>query len=338
MKKLFTLACMLLPIAGVSMAQVRFDSLSKTSQNYKKSKAASPASKVSLNPQPLPPKQAKVGTTSAASKVSLNPQPLPPKQAKVGTTSAASKVSLNPQPLPPKQAKVGTTSAASKVSLNPQPLPPKQAKVGTTSAASKVSLNPQPLPPKQAKVGTTSAASKVSLNPQPLPPKQGNASVSQKAFTGNKAGKKIMIPGNPSGSGKQEVRNKKAAIRGRFSFEIVRPAGRRSLFRRRDEFFGQLRSLAKEILLHLLDKKLLRLGLPGLEPIFIEQHLGVLGPHLPRFGAYVFIDLLPQFGVERGFIQAGKFASKLCTFDHSGHGDIVTRGRESCFLLHALSD
>ncbi|MGZ7105481.1 MAG: hypothetical protein ACXVKC_08600, partial [Candidatus Angelobacter sp.] len=59
--------------------QVRLDSLSKTSQNYKKSKASSPASKVALNPQPLPPKQAKVGTTSAASKVSLNPQPLPPK-------------------------------------------------------------------------------------------------------------------------------------------------------------------------------------------------------------------------------------------------------------------
>jgi len=102
MRKLFTVACMLLPIAGVSMAQVRLDSLSKASQNYKKSKAVSPASKVSLNPQPLPPKQAKVGSTSAASKVSLNPQPLPPKQAKVGSTSAASKVSLNPQPLPPK--------------------------------------------------------------------------------------------------------------------------------------------------------------------------------------------------------------------------------------------
>ena len=56
MKKLFTLACMLLLMAGVSLAQVRLDSLSKTSQNYKKSKASSPASKVSLNPQPLPPK------------------------------------------------------------------------------------------------------------------------------------------------------------------------------------------------------------------------------------------------------------------------------------------
>ncbi len=123
MKKLFALACTLLLMAGGSIAQIRLDSLSKTSQNYKKNKTASPASKVALNPQPLPPGERKAGG-DPASKVALNPQPLPPKQAKVGSTSTASKVSLNPQPLPPKQAKIGTTSAASKVSLNPQPLPP----------------------------------------------------------------------------------------------------------------------------------------------------------------------------------------------------------------------
>jgi hypothetical protein len=70
---------------------------------------------------------------------------------------------------------------------------------------------------------------------------------------------------------------------------------------------------------------LLRLGLPRLQAIFIEQHLGVLGPHLPGLGAHIFIDLLPQFGIERGFIQAGEFASKLCAFDHTRHGNIVTR-------------
>jgi hypothetical protein len=135
-------------------------------------------------------------TPSAASKVSLNPQPLPPGERKAGG-DPASKVSLNPQPLPPGERKAGG-DPASKVSLNPQPLPPKQGKIGDTSRASKVSLNPQPLPPKQGKIGDTSRASKVSLNPQPLPPKQGNVGASQKAFTGNKAGKKIMIPGNPT--------------------------------------------------------------------------------------------------------------------------------------------
>jgi two-component system, NarL family, response regulator LiaR len=99
----------------------------------------------------------------------------------------------------------------------------------------------------------------------------------------------------------------------------------RLLFGRRDKFFGQLRSRAEEILLHLFDQELLRFGLPWLQAIFIEQHLGVLGPHLPGLRAHAFIDLLSQFGVERGFIQAGKFASKLCAFDHTGHGDIVTR-------------
>jgi hypothetical protein len=136
MKKLFTLACMLLLMAGVSLAQIRPDSLSKTSQNYKKSQTASPASKVSLNPQPLPPGERKAGG-DPASKVSLNPQPLPPKQAKVGSTSATSKVSLNPQPLPPKVATGGASSRASKVSLNPQPLPPK---VGS-SATQKTSMS-----------------------------------------------------------------------------------------------------------------------------------------------------------------------------------------------------
>lgn len=101
-----------------------------------------------------------------------------------------------------------------------------------------------------------------------------------------------------------------------------------ALLGRGNEFLGKLRSCAKEILLHLLNEELLCLRLPGLEPIFIEQHLGVLSPHAPRLGAYVFIDLLAQFGVERAFIQAGKFASQLCAFDHTRHGNIVTRREE----------
>jgi hypothetical protein len=100
MKKLFTLACTLLLMAGVSIAQIRPDSLSKTSQNYKKSKTASPASKVALNPQPLPPGERKAGG-DPASKVSLNPQPLPPKVGstatqKVSTSNKAGKKIMTP--------------------------------------------------------------------------------------------------------------------------------------------------------------------------------------------------------------------------------------------------
>ena len=58
----------------------------------------SPGALVSLNPQPLPPKE---------SYGALNPQPLPPKE---------SYVMLNPQPIPP--GEIGA--------LNPQPLPPKE--------------------------------------------------------------------------------------------------------------------------------------------------------------------------------------------------------------------
>jgi hypothetical protein len=144
MKKLFTLAFMLLLMAGASMSQTPTDSLSKTSQNGKKSKTASPASKVALNPQPLPPGERKAGG-DPASKVALNPQPLPPKERKAGG-DPASKVALNPQPLPPKERKAGG-DPASKVSLNPQPLPPKAGsnatqKVSTSNKADKKVVSP----------------------------------------------------------------------------------------------------------------------------------------------------------------------------------------------------
>jgi hypothetical protein len=145
MKKLFTLAFMLLLMAGASMSQTPTDSLSKTSQKGKKSKTASPASRVALNPQPLPPGERKPGG-DPASKVALNPQPLPPKERKAGG-DPASKVALNPQPLPPKERKAGG-DPASKVSLNPQPLPPKAGsnatqKVSTSDKADKKVVSPE---------------------------------------------------------------------------------------------------------------------------------------------------------------------------------------------------
>ena len=63
--------------------------------------AADPASRVSLNPQPLPPRSALRFAADAGSRVSLNPQPLPPSPAARFAADLASRVSLNPQPLPP---------------------------------------------------------------------------------------------------------------------------------------------------------------------------------------------------------------------------------------------
>src|SRR4051812_25506721 len=93
---------------------------------------------VSENKAPLQKKTVRVrgkaqsGAASAASKVSLNPQPLPPSG---DPTSAASKVSLNPQPLPPKTKTSVADSPTSKVALNPQPLPPKPSGDPTSAAS-----------------------------------------------------------------------------------------------------------------------------------------------------------------------------------------------------------
>src|SRR5258708_37253114 len=59
------------------------------------------------------------------------------------------------------------------------------------------------------------------------------------------------------------------------------------LLRRRDKFFGKLRSLAAEKLLHFVHQKLLGFRLPGLEAVFIQEHLGVRGPRPPHYGTYV---------------------------------------------------
>src|SRR5260370_11346678 len=91
------------------------------------------------------------------------------------------------------------------------------------------------------------------------------------------------------------------------------------LLRRRDKFFGKLRSLAEEILLHLFHQKLLGFRLPGLETVFIQEHLGVLGPHPPRFGAYVFENLLAQRRVKRGLVEPGQLFAQLHAFHHAWH-------------------
>ncbi len=104
MKKLF--AFTLLLAASMSFAQQSTGSganADKKPQGQRKAGTKTPSAvgNVSLNPQPLPPKQANGPGASAESKVALNPQPLPPGAAKGGKGSAESKVALNPQPLPP---------------------------------------------------------------------------------------------------------------------------------------------------------------------------------------------------------------------------------------------
>ena len=89
---------------------------------------AAPATDVEVQKTPTP-KAKKVVAKSAAQKpgdtVSINPQPLPPKDPLVAKPNKGDAVSLNPQPLPPKEGTVLKTNDGDAVSLNPQPLPPK---------------------------------------------------------------------------------------------------------------------------------------------------------------------------------------------------------------------
>jgi hypothetical protein len=68
---------------------------------------------------------ASIQTSAFGETVSLNPQPLPPREGFM-SLSLGDVVSLNPQPLPPRLVRrkvhIGLGDA---VSLNPQPLPPK---------------------------------------------------------------------------------------------------------------------------------------------------------------------------------------------------------------------
>src|SRR4051794_9228655 len=91
-----------------------------------------------------------------------------------------------------------------------------------------------------------------------------------------------------------------------------------------NELFGKLRAGAEEILLHLLHQELLGFGLPGLEPVFIQQHLGVFSPHAPSLGADVFINFLSQFSIEGGLIEAGEFTAEFDALYHTRHGKYFT--------------
>jgi len=51
-------------------------------------------------------------------------------------------------------------------------------------------------------------------------------------------------------------------------------------------------------------EELLRLGGPGLQPVFVEQHFLAVDPLAPRGFGYVFVDFLAKFGVEGRFVQA----------------------------------
>jgi hypothetical protein len=98
-----TISLAILTIAGAGLASLSpTDASAETARQL--ANFRNPASKVMLNPQPLPPREALASLKgNPASKVTLNPQPLPPKETLASLKgNPASKVMLNPQPLPPR--------------------------------------------------------------------------------------------------------------------------------------------------------------------------------------------------------------------------------------------
>jgi hypothetical protein len=62
-----------------------------------------PSAAQALNPQPLPPSPARIGSFVNPGVKFLNPQPLPPSPARMGSGLVNPNIkALNPQPLPPR--------------------------------------------------------------------------------------------------------------------------------------------------------------------------------------------------------------------------------------------
>uniref|UniRef100_E6QNC6 Uncharacterized protein n=1 Tax=mine drainage metagenome TaxID=410659 RepID=E6QNC6_9ZZZZ len=89
---------------------------------------------------------------------------------------------------------------------------------------------------------------------------------------------------------------------------------------RRDVFGGQSCAVAEEELFHLFDEEGLRLWGPGLEAVFVEQHLLALDPLVPSLAGDAFVDFLTEFRVEGRFVEALHLLFVARAKDHMCHG------------------
>src|SRR5208283_3810249 len=99
------------------------------------------------------------------------------------------------------------------------------------------------------------------------------------------------------------------------------------LLRWRDVLLGLLGAFAKEIGFHLLHNEFLVLFLPGLQAVFVEQHLHVLLPLLPSQLRYVFVDALSQGAVKGRLVEALHFAPHFYAVHHPCHAEPSTAFR-----------
>src|SRR5271157_85166 len=91
---------------------------------------------------------------------------------------------------------------------------------------------------------------------------------------------------------------------------------------RRHVLLWLLSAFAEEIGIHLLHDELLVLFLPGLQAVFVEQHLHVFLPLLPCQLGDVVVDALPEFAIERRLVEAFHFAAHLDALHHVCHSEL----------------
>src|SRR5579884_2209448 len=78
-----------------------------------------------------------------------------------------------------------------------------------------------------------------------------------------------------------------------------------SVSARRNISGRQSRAFPEEELLHLLQQKLLRLGVPQVEPVLVHDHLHALHPQLPGFLRDLLVDALAErVAFEWDFVEA----------------------------------
>src|SRR5207245_7185392 len=74
------------------------------------------------------------------------------------------------------------------------------------------------------------------------------------------------------------------------------------------------RTFAKEILFHLAEEELLRLGRSEVQAIFVHDHFHLLDPHLPGVFRDVFIDSLSEgVAVKRNLVESRQLLVQLHT-------------------------
>src|SRR5271170_304046 len=83
------------------------------------------------------------------------------------------------------------------------------------------------------------------------------------------------------------------------------------------------------------DQEILAVG--GIQPVFVQEHLAMLAPHLPGFLRDVFINPPAQFRVERRLVQSRHFPLELHAEDLALPWPLRVGRHLRCITAHVFS-